>query len=419
MVMMSKAKARWFAALVLASWIGSAAAQSTDKGTASSQRLQQLMQPKPLQVTPERLAERERLLVSGEAALARLQVRTAQDAFDRAALILHAADTEIALVRSYMQGGEYRRALAFGAHTAGAHLDVASGSALYAWLLHAGGQGAVAQRLLTEAQVRMPDNAVVRQVQLQLKSGAPIADGQLLSVPLRLAPYSSAARLPASAQVASSGVLLPSGRYALVPLAIVPRSAKLWVRNGLGQISGATVAETFTAQGVALLRLASALPVPDGWQLARREAFAGSVGYVLEYPARPASAAVKVNAAPAWPALHSGFLGAGTPESPNGEQRLLGIDMPAGPRGGVVFDAFGQLAGVALAASAGSADRWVPMSQLQARLPLQAGGKRAAAPALAKTSAVLAPQSPLPKTAADAVYEMGLKTSLQFIVAPK
>ena len=107
-------------------------------------------------VAPERLQERADLLASGEQALARRDVDAALLAFDRAALILHAADTEIALVRAYMQGGDYRRALAFGAHTAGAHLDVVGGSALYAWLLHAGGQSAIAQRLIDEAQGRAP-----------------------------------------------------------------------------------------------------------------------------------------------------------------------------------------------------------------------------------------------------------------------
>ncbi|MEO6321243.1 MAG: hypothetical protein ABIR56_11215 [Polaromonas sp.] len=72
-------------------------------------------------------------------------------AFDRAALILHAADTEMALVRSHMQSGDYRRALVFGAHTAGAHLDVLGGAALYAWLLHLGGRGEIAQRLVGQA----------------------------------------------------------------------------------------------------------------------------------------------------------------------------------------------------------------------------------------------------------------------------
>ena len=39
--------------------------------------------------------------------------------FDRAALILHAADTEIALVRSYMQAGEYRRESSLAGGTEG------------------------------------------------------------------------------------------------------------------------------------------------------------------------------------------------------------------------------------------------------------------------------------------------------------
>ena len=83
-------------------------------------------------VSPARLLERADLLKTGEAALSRLDVNAALDAFERAALIVHAADTEIALVRTYMQGGDYRRALAFGAHTAGSHLDVIGGSTLYA-----------------------------------------------------------------------------------------------------------------------------------------------------------------------------------------------------------------------------------------------------------------------------------------------
>lgn len=128
-------------------------------------------------VPAERLKERADLLMAGEAALARMDAIAAIDFLDRAALILHAADTEIALVRAYMQTGQYRRALAFGAHTAGAHLDVIGGSALYAWLLHAGGQIAVAQRLLVEAEARMPRQPMLSRVQMQLKSGAPLATG--------------------------------------------------------------------------------------------------------------------------------------------------------------------------------------------------------------------------------------------------
>ena len=105
-------------------------------------------------ISPERLKEKAQLLATGEAALARIDLDAALQAFDRAASIQHAADTEMALVRTYLQAGQYRRALASGAHTAGAHLDVVAGSALYAWLLNTGGQ------TTADLQSRKPVDAI-------------------------------------------------------------------------------------------------------------------------------------------------------------------------------------------------------------------------------------------------------------------
>ncbi len=347
-------------------------------------------------VAPERLQERADLLASGEQALARRDVDAALQAFDRAALILHAADTEIALVRAYMQAGEYRRALAFGAHTAGAHLDVIGGSALYAWLLHAGGQPAIAQRLMDEAQNRaFPDRTLLNRVQQQLRSGAPVASGAMLTLPTRLAPYGSSDGLPKSARVVGSGVLLHSGQEALVPLALVPRTGTLWLRNGLGQLVTARVTQRLIALGVARVRLGRALPVaPDLWA-AERDAFPGSVGYAVEYVAAP-------DAAAAWPVLRTGFLGSSLAGSNgNSTQRLLGIDMPPGPRGGPVFDAAGRLLGLSLAGAGGAPDRLVAASALPEEL-----------------REALAPQAPRDadaRSAMDKIYETSLKTALQVI----
>ena len=72
------------------------------------------------------------LLAEGEMHLAVGDVEEAQAAFDRAASLRHGADIEVSLVRTYMQAGEYRRALAFGAHAAGAHTDFPAATALYA-----------------------------------------------------------------------------------------------------------------------------------------------------------------------------------------------------------------------------------------------------------------------------------------------
>jgi hypothetical protein len=402
------------------------AADTAASVSASTEKLRQLMeqvrpQPNAAQagspavltaktVSPARLHQRIELLKTGESALARLDVDAALQAFDQAAMILHAADTEIALVRAYMQGGEYRRALAFGAHTAGAHLDVVGGSALYAWLLNAGGQPAIAQRLLAEAQVRSSAtrtpvtasdaaaphaaSVVLGEVQQQLNSGTPRASGALLALPTRLAPYGRSEGLPITARVIGSGVLMQSGKEALVPIALVPRSGKLWLRNGLGQLATAQVIQRLSAIGVARLRLGHALPAAQDLWGAERDAFPGSAGYAIEFVAAP-------DALPAWPVLRTGFLGGMTGL---GSQRQLGIDMPQGARGGPVFDAAGHLMGMSLQGKPGTPDLLVAASTLP--------------PDLRTALAGVAPKDAGARASVDKIYEISLKTTLQVIALP-
>ncbi len=357
-------------------------------------------------VSPARLQERAELLKTGESALARLDLTAALDAFERATLILHAADTEIALVRTYMQGGDYRRALAFGAHTAGAHLDVIGGSTLYAWLLHVGGQPAIAQRLLAASESRMPGNPVVAAVQQQLQSGKPVATGQLLAPPTRLAPYGDAKGLPDTARVVGSALLLQGGTGALMPLNLLPRSGRLWLRNGLGQLVKAKIDKRLNDLNVALVRLNGSLPAPEDLLVAPGDAFPGSTGFAVEYVSTP-------DAAPAWPVLRAGFLGGGVG---NSGERLLGIDMPAGPRGGPVFDGTGRLIGLALQGSAGTAavgdDRLVAVSQLRKALRVAMASEQLTA------YDAPGPAGPRPRGLVDKIYESSLKTSLQVITAP-
>ena len=410
----SPAASKRLAALLLwALCTAAAAGQAESPLPTSSDRLRQFMQqvrPQPAAsqagsqavrevatVSPARLQERADLLKTGESALARRDTGAALDAFERAALIVHAADTEIALVRSQMQAGEYRRALAFGAHTAGAHLDAIGGSLLYVWLLHLGGQSAIAKRLLADTQTRLPDHPGAAALEQQIRSGAPVAGGLLLDLPTRLAPYGDRQGLPGAARVVGSAVLLPGGRQALVPLSLLPRSGRLWLRNGLGQLVRATPEKRWAAAGVVRVRLAHALPVADTLRLAAIDAFPGSPGFAVEYTRTP-------DAAPAWPIMRAGFLGA-----PQGEtgQRLLGIDMPPGARGGPVFDGAGQLIGLALPGGSRDHgqgdDRLVPVSQLK-----KAMGQATASPL----------PGALTRSSADAVYEGSLKTSLQVITAP-
>ena len=314
---------RWVVGLLLvsAAWAASAADAPTvaESSSASDSKLRQMMERVQMRnrgaassaggtgyaqaIPRERLQERTRLMRTGEAALTRLELDKASNAFDRAALIQRAADTEIALVRAYMQGGQYRRALASGAHTAGAHLDVVAGSALYAWLLSAGGQGVIGRHLLNEAQARIPNHPIVTRVQMQWRSGAPVATGVLLAVPTRLAPYSSGPALPRRAQVAGSALLLADGRQALAPLALVAKdnATPMWVRNGMGLLTPATVVARLPDIGVALLKLEKSLPVAKASGVAANEAFPGSAGFAVEYTANSSAEA-------AWPLLHTGRI---------------------------------------------------------------------------------------------------------------
>lgn len=76
--------------------------------------------------------------------------------------------------------------------------------------------------------MRKPGDALVAQARSQLRSPAPVAIGGLLSVPWRAAPFDASTALPASAYVASSGVLIDGGRRALAPLV---EARALWLRR--------------------------------------------------------------------------------------------------------------------------------------------------------------------------------------------
>ena len=343
-------------------------------------------------LSPARLKERAALLRQGEAALQRLDTDAAQQALDNAAMIAHAADTELLLVRCYMQAGEYRRALAFCAHTAGAHLEEVEGAALYAWLLQAGGQGAIAQRLLNEAKARAHGHAVLDDVVAQLQSRRPQATRALLQSPARFAPCASAAGIPSQARTVGSAVLAPDGRRALVPATVLGKARQGWVRNGLGQTVQARVEPGRPGADLAVLRLERALPVGSGLQLAARDAFPGSVGFAVEYIAGR-------GATPAWPVMTGGFIG--SPLDAAGG-RALGIDLVPGPRGGPVFDAAGRLIGIA--AGQPGRDRLLSVSALSSVLG-EGPAQQQAAPAGTAPEAI------------GLIYEQALRSTLQFIVA--
>ncbi len=186
--------------------------------------------------------------------------------------------------------------------------------------------------------------------------------------------------------------LLASGTQALAPLALMPRSGVVWVRNGLGQLARARLRQRLPELGLALVQLHTALPAADTVWGASNDAFPGSVGHAVEYAAAP-------DATPAWPLLRTGFMGAA-----QGNNRLLGIDMPPGPRGGPVFDAAGRLLGLARPGQPGQPgqpDQWVTVRQLRKAL-----GKQVAPPP---------PTGEVTPTSMDKIYESSLRLTLQLM----
>lgn len=385
-----KISSRWLGAALLCTLAAGAACRAADAPRSAASITDFRVDDTVL------MKERAAQLDAAEAALARGDTDAALAGFERAAGMLHAPDTEMGLVRSQMQAGQYRRALAFAAHTAGAHLEAPAASALYAWLLRAGGQEAYARQVLEAALQRSPGNDVLGATQRAFVASTGIASGALLERPHRMAPQAlPAAGLPSVVgRVQASAVLLGDSRFALAPGAGLTGKQRLWVRNGIGRVSAATVDRVFDDAGLVLLRLEQALPGSAPLLIAPRDPFAGSPGFAVDFES-------SATATPQWPLLHAGFFGS----ADRAGSRALGIATSAASTGAAVFDAGGRWAGIALPRdSQGGAARWLPPSQLRDRLGdlLPAPGD-AAAPA---------------RIGADEAYERSLSVVLQVIVAP-
>ena len=345
-----------------------------------------------------RLPQRVALLVRAQAELERGDASAALDDFERAAMMLHAADAELGLIRAAMQDGQYRRALAFCAHTAGEHDDDADGGALYAWLLRIGGQADQASRTLADARAHAPEDAIAAAVDRAFASSPPVANDLLLQPLHRMAPWpvmlDAQAPPPLSVRFASNAVLVDDGANALVPFAshAAFAHARVWVRDGLGRTTAATVDAsdaTLASHGLARLILRARMSVGASRAATGRAPFAGSPGYALQFGAGDG---------PAWPGLTQGFLGNGVGDT---DRRRLGFDAGIGA---AVLDAKGALVGIVTATTSGEA-RWVPLSAVTSADAFP-------------TAATAGPVSPgLALLAPDEIYEAGLRRVVQVLVA--
>ncbi|MDI1349939.1 hypothetical protein [Aquabacterium sp.] len=410
-----------------------ASAVTQPRGKTAAQRKAELIQD-PRRLDPGMMSRRADLLAQAEGELAQGHAQAAEKTLDRAAGMLHAADTEMGLVRAYMQAGDYRRALSFAAHTAGAHPEDISGLGLYAWLLHLGGQPAVARQLLdqTLTQVRpsqreAPSVRLLAEVSQRLQAQRLALDGAMLQPPMRLAPMAHGAVPAEQARVAGAAWLLPDGQHALVPLAAMPLEApgtRLWLRNGLGRTVQATPEKAFPDIGLRLVHLREPLADPKDeavaalWQVPARDAFPGTPAVVMSHARSAQSHA-------AWPLLSVGFLGApvpapafeaasappamsASPAQPAPQPvpvswRRLGIPLPEGQGASPVLDMSGRLLGLAVPVPDG-AQLVVPISRLR-----QVVGERFGPVASEPTGQ---------RQPVDQLYEGLLRATLQAIVAP-
>lgn len=368
--------------------------------------------------TPQSLAERRQLLEVGEGSLVAGDVEGARRAFEQAANMAHSAEIELGILRTQMQAGEYRQALAFAAHTAGVHLDDVEGAIFYAWLLNLGAQLTVADQVLQQAERRVPAHPLLREVRHCLRTDMPLASGALLALPVRLAPWSTGEVVSPQARVAASALLLADGRHALAPRVAISASGVIWLRNGLGQTvsarpvkldgAGRGQAADADAPGLVMLELVRPLPVAGGDIVSPRDAFPGSPAFAMDYP-------IDAAGQPAWPLMRAGFLGAPLSTEKAGAAwaaRRLGVALPApgSPRGGPVYDQGGRLIGLALggrsvagADGVDQADRLVPISILRSHF-----GDRFGVPT---------PEPRPTPIGADELYERAMRTSLQVLVS--
>jgi tetratricopeptide (TPR) repeat protein len=287
-------------------------------------------------LTPSKVEERRALLVGAEALLSELNGHAALALFEKAALISHSPDTEIGIVRAYLQNGAYPSALSFCAHAAGAHEESIESTALYAWLLRIGGYKEHAIKLLDTAGKRNPDDSLIASLRTHVDMALPLTGPLFAKTPVRFLPYAGNLSGKVRAQSLGSGLLLNDGKRLLVLTAVLGgTSNRFWIRAGLGKISKAEVLSSENYFSV--LQLHQPIEHRSELTFAAKPPFPGSIAFSVQYRAR----ALKTLA---WPVLDSGFVG--NPGSV-GSSRSLEINHGGNTWGGPVFDQSGRIIGLA------------------------------------------------------------------------
>lgn len=379
---LSRALIRCNQAALLLLAIGADAAWAQDPVLAPAVPVRPRVMPNFAPAAPEVV---EALMADAEQALSLGDAVLAYELFERAAGYRHSADIEAGWVRAQMQAGQYRAALAFAAHVAGAHPLSATGTVLYAWLLALGGQQREAAARIRSGLSNWPDEPNIRWLHEHLYASFTVRG----TPPPWLRPYATGDAAGAGGQVIGSGVLIAAD-LALANADAVASAGRIWVRDGLGRTRTASVRGMDARTGLATLQLARAFDASPAVPWATADAFPGSPAFFSGFEAGDATAR--------WPLMRVGFLGA---VAPGLDERRLGSELLAADGAEPVFDHAGQLAGVGLLSHSGIT-RFVPASMIRANPP-------AAKPNQARQV--------LPRLPPDLIYERALRATLQVIVS--
>jgi hypothetical protein len=345
------------------------------------------------------IKERRSLLAEGERVLQGLRAQEALEIFERAALISHSPDAELGVVRSHLQNGAYSRALAFCAHTAGAHEQAHGCSALYAWLLRIGGYTEQAAKYWAATKVRAPSYPLLTKLGVHLENARPLSDEVFAKAPLRFLPY--AQKLPRAKQTKAMGAaLLMNDGVTVLALSsqLDGESGEWWVRTSLGEIARAS--PTRRERIFTTLQLSQVTKLRPDVRFARKSPFPGSVAFWVQHADRPAESL-------AWPVLAPGFLG-----DPRAEvaSRQLSIKPGLSKLGGPVFDQFGRVIGLAdgrKGKDRGQAD--VILTSEMSKASVMSEYLSDAQNDDRQTERRDAP----PKLSTDQIYEMGLRSTVE------
>jgi hypothetical protein len=330
-------------------------------------------------------------------ALIRAEKSLADKAPDAAALFEHAshvegesATAEIGMVRAYMAGGQYRRALSYAHLVQGEHTSSTEAQAWTALLSDRSGQTLFALRGLEVARAAQPDDVALlcaqseifidrqqperaaaeldawlarnkpQAVVINLRYRAAVATKSLVSqdawrklivpttwpspyatrdaetggtwIPPYFTPLAAARE---STLTTASGVSVDPSHVVTTASGLGVAGTRIRVRDAQGNVRNARIEVTLEDVSVALLKLDRALPDVTPLSIAER-VFPGSPFHAVGFP-------VAGSTYPSFPRSTPGFFQ--RPQEGVVHGLSLGVALPSGMAGAPVLSAGGQLAG--------------------------------------------------------------------------